>query len=154
MKVVTNTSPLIFLSKLDALELLTECFSSITTPNAVINELKGLDLPEFITRKSISEFGSNYVKGALGNLHLGELEAMVLAQESNADFVLLDDRAARNKASNLGLNVMGTVGVLKLANSKGLLTANETSNYYDLLINKYGLFLSDQILTQLKASLI
>ena len=154
MKVVSNTSPLIFLSKLDALGLLEECFSSVSIPNAVIDELKGLVPPEFVARKSISKFGSSYVKGALGNLHLGELEAIVLAQESKADFVLLDDRTARNKASNLGLNVMGTVGVLKLANSKGLLTANETSNYYNLLINKHGLFLSDRILTQLKTSLV
>ena len=154
MKVVSNTSPLIFLSKLDALELLAECFSSVSIPNAVIDELKGLVPPEFVVRKSISKFGSSYVKGALGNLHLGELEAIVLAQESKADFVLLDDRAARNKAVRSGLSVMGTVGVLKLANSKGLLTANEASNYYDLLINKHGLFLSGRILTQLKASLV
>ncbi len=50
MKVVSNTSPLIFLSKLDALELLAECFSSVSIPNAVIDELKGLVPPEFIIR--------------------------------------------------------------------------------------------------------
>jgi len=154
MKVVSNTSPLIFLSKIDALELLAECFDDIAIPNAVITELKGLVLPDFIIRKTISESGSSYVKGALGNLHLGELEAIVLALETKANFVLLDDLIARNKATRSGLNVMGTVGVLKLANSKGLQTAKETSDYYDLLVNKHGLFLSDKILQKLKSSLI
>ena len=94
------------------------------------------------------------MKGALGNLHLGELEAIVLAQESKADFVLLDDRAARNKAVRSGLSVMGTVGVLKLANARGLLSVSETSEYYDLLVNQHGLFLSDHILAEVKDSLI
>lgn len=154
IKVVSNTSPLIFLSKIDALELLAQCFDDIAIPNAVTTELKGLVLPDFIIRKTISEFGSNYVKGALGNLHLGELEAIVLALETKANFVLLDDLVARNKATRSGLNVMGTVGVLKLANSKGLLTSKETSDYYDFLVNKHRLFLSDKILQKLKSSLI
>lgn len=78
----------------------------------------------------------------------------MLAQESKSDFVLLDDRAARNKAGNLGLNVMGTVGVLKLANARGLLSVSETSEYYDLLVNQHGLFLSGHILIEVKDSLI
>lgn len=110
--------------------------------------------PDFVIRKTISEFGNSYIEGALGNLHRGELEAIVLAQETKADLILLDDLLARNKAKRSGLNVMGTVGVLKLANSKGLLTAKETSDYYDLLINDHGLFLSHKILQQLKSSLI
>jgi len=154
IKVVSNTSPLIFLSKIDAFELLAQCFEEIAIPNAVTTELKALVPPDFIIRKTISELGNSYVEGALGVLHRGELEAIVLALETKADFILLDDLIARNKATRSGLNVMGTVGVLKLANSKGLLTAKETSDYYDLLVNKHGLFLSYKILQQLKSSLI
>ena len=48
MNVVSNTSPLIFLSKIEALELLDVCFDSITIPIAVESELKELALPSYI----------------------------------------------------------------------------------------------------------
>ena len=154
MNVVSNTSPLIFLSKIEALELLDVCFDRVTIPVAVETELKELALPASIQRQAISELGSYYVKGAIGNLHIGELEAMVLAQEIKADYVLLDDLGARKKAIRQGLNVMGTLGVLKLANAKKILSKNQTTAYYDALVNQHGLYLSAKILTLLKASLI
>ena len=154
MKVVSNTSPLIFLSKLGALDLLNDCFDSVTIPLAVEIELKDLKLPKHISCQPISELGSYYVKGAIGSLHSGELEAMVLTQEIKADYVLLDDLAARNRATRQGLKVMGTVGILKLANAKKILSAKQTSKYCDLLVDQYGLYLSDKILKQFKASLI
>ena len=154
MNVVSNTSPLIFLSKIEALELLDVCFDSITIPIAVESELKELALPSYIQRQALSELGSYYVKGAIGNLHIGELEAMVLAQEIKADYVLLDDLGARKKAIRQGLNVMGTLGVLKLANAKKIISKNQTTAYYDALVNQHGLYLSAKILSLLKASLI
>ena len=78
---------------------------------------------------------------------------MVLAQETQADLVLMDDLTAINKAKRLGLTVMGTAGVLKFANSKGLLSALQASEYIDLLVSKHGLYISDKILEQLKKSL-
>jgi len=153
MNVVSNTSPLIFLSKIDALDLLALCFDSIAIPNAVDDELKEFTLPDFISRESISEFGSCFVQGAIGSLHAGELEAIVLAQEKKSDFVLLDDLSARNRAKRYGLQVMGTVGVLKLANTKGVASASQTGEYYDELIGKHGLYLSEKILSHLKNTL-
>ena len=46
---------------------------------------------------------------------------MVLALESNAELILLDDQEARFKARRMGLPVIGTVGVLLLAKKKGLI---------------------------------
>lgn len=78
MRLVTNTSPLIFLTKIDALALLPRCFSEILAPAAVLAEV-GLELPDFILRSELSELGQAYVRGAIGRLHRGELEAMGLA---------------------------------------------------------------------------
>jgi len=52
----------------------------------------------------------------------GETEAIVLALELNADLILIDDRDARNLAKKLGLQVMGTLGVIALAKYKGLIS--------------------------------
>ena len=88
----------------------------------------------------------------IGNLHRGELEVMVLAQESSADFVLLDDLAARNKAKRrFGLKIMGTVGVVQLAYTKGHLSRSQAHDYYDELVLQHGLYLSPEILSHLKS---
>jgi predicted nucleic acid-binding protein len=48
-------------------------------------------------------------------IHVGEAEALVLAVEAEADWVLLDERAARDVAETLGLSYMGLLGVLARA---------------------------------------
>jgi len=54
MRVVSNSSPLIFLGKVDALPLLAECFQSVTVPDAVVDELQGQPLPGFIKTLTLS----------------------------------------------------------------------------------------------------
>jgi hypothetical protein len=46
------------------------------------------------------------------SLDPGELEAIVLAIELNADIVLLDDEAARVAAQSLGIEYTGLLGIL------------------------------------------
>lgn len=48
----------------------------------------------------------------------GEEGATVLALEHDADLVLLDDLAGRRAAMMHGLNVMGTLGFLKVMHRK------------------------------------
>jgi len=54
-------------------------------------------------------------------LHAGEIEAMELALWLRAKLVILDERLARKIAKTQGLNIVGTVGILKHARDKGLL---------------------------------
>lgn len=44
---------------------------------------------------------------------MGESETIALATELQADFIILDDLAARKAALNLGLNVKGTLAIIK-----------------------------------------
>jgi len=44
---------------------------------------------------------------------MGESEAIVLAIELEADYVILDDFVARKEAVRLGLNVKGTLGIIR-----------------------------------------
>ena len=43
-------------------------------------------------------------------LHDGEVEVMILAQEKQADLVVIDDNAAKKTAKYPGLMVTGTIG--------------------------------------------
>ena len=54
-------------------------------------------------------------------LHDGEVEVMILAQERNADLVILDDNAAKKTAKYLGLTVTGTLGVLVKGKRQGII---------------------------------
>lgn len=51
----------------------------------------------------------------------GETETIVLAEEINADAVLIDDLKARRIANLRGLNVIGTIGVLLDAKEEGII---------------------------------
>jgi predicted nucleic acid-binding protein len=52
-------------------------------------------------------------------LHEGEVEVMILAQEVNADLVIIDDANAKKHAKYLKLPVTGTLGVLIKAKQSG-----------------------------------
>jgi predicted nucleic acid-binding protein len=120
MKIVLNTSPIIFLSKVDSLKLLADVSEEIYAPAAVINELHEYTPPSFIKTATLSAIGEAYVRGAFGRLHQGELEAIILAQEIAADYVVLDDLLARR---TLAVEMIATVGLLLLLEKRKLLSA-------------------------------
>jgi predicted nucleic acid-binding protein len=152
MTVVSNTSPMIFLAKVEALVLLPQCFNRILVPHAVVTELGSFSLPSYIQPAIISPVGKAFVKGAIGRLHAGELEVMMLAQEASADLVLMDDLLARRKAQRLGLKPMGTVGVLLLAQQRWLVSKEVVIEKLDQLIHEHGFYLSPKMLNLIKSS--
>ncbi|WP_258083772.1 DUF3368 domain-containing protein [Thermococcus thermotolerans] len=117
MIVVSNTSPLIGLSNIGKLEILRELFGEVFVPPAVVREF-GETLPEWVV---VKHPGDRPLVTALSKL-LGddESEAMALALELGADFLILDDLKARKIAKELGINVIGTAGILLLAKKRGV----------------------------------
>jgi hypothetical protein len=126
LNIVSNTTPIISLLKLDRLELLQELYSEISIPTAVHKEIEAgkskvyyrdLSLSDWINIKEIQD------KKALRyflDLDAGEAEAIVLATETDADLVIIDERLGRLHAKNAGLKVTGIIGVLIKAKSEGL----------------------------------
>ncbi len=154
MKIVMNTSPVIFLGKIGCLHLLRQCVTEVIIPEAVLQELGDYNLPDFIKIKVLSATGTAYVRGAFGQLHQGELSAIVLAQELLANFVILDDLLARRKAQRLQINVMGTLGLLLLMKKSSIITPQQTWCCIDELINAHGMYLSKDMIAQLHKSIM
>lgn len=94
------------------------------------------------------------MQGALGRLHHGELEAIVLAQEIAADYVVLDDLLARRKAQRMAIGVIGTVGLLLLLEKRNLLSAEQIWQKIRQLTEQHGMYLAPQLLQQIKNQLL
>ncbi len=130
-EVITDTSPLIYLDVLGHFSLLQRLFGTVLLPGAVYQEVAApaLTLPGAKATRSAIEDGwllparvrnRLAVEILLSDLHRGEAEVIVLAQELSAKRVLLDDRIARNRAKALGLTVTGTIGLILLARRQGI----------------------------------
>jgi predicted nucleic acid-binding protein len=68
---------------------------------------------------------ADVVEAALDQIQTGERQAIVLAELIRPDFIVLDERKARRIATDRGLNVIGTLGILTTAAEKGLITLRE-----------------------------
>ncbi|AMM53449.1 DUF3368 domain-containing protein [Pyrococcus kukulkanii] len=117
MIVVSNTSALIGLSNIRHLDILQKLFEEIIPP-AVAEEF-GEKLPNWVIVRPVSD--EKFVKVLSYSLGKGEAEAIALALELNADIIILDDLKAKKFAEDLGLNIIGTAGVILLAKKRGII---------------------------------
>lgn len=124
---VVDTSPLIFLAKLGHLDLLREGADTVYIPRAVLEEVRAKPdaAAQSIERAcqtwlSVRPVGDRQaVEIVQADLDLGEAEVIALAREVGADRVVMDDLDARRFARRLGLEMIGTVGLLLAARLRG-----------------------------------
>ncbi len=126
-EIITSTSPIIALSMVGRLPLLWELFDKVYVPKTVIHELTSSAHESDYGRKEILEVIKEEkviaysVKDELlvhrmyGKLHNGELETIIGGKELDVDFVLIDEKAARNMAKTFFLTPIGSLGILRLA---------------------------------------
>ncbi len=114
--VITDSTCLIGLERIGYLDLLPALFNKIIIPQAVQEEF-GIYL-HWLQVEQPSDLG---MVGAIKMLvDDGEAEAIALAYERGFP-IILDDRQARSVAKNLGISMIGTVGVLVKAKQAGLI---------------------------------
>jgi hypothetical protein len=129
--VACNAGPIIWLSKVGHFDLLKELFGTVAIAPEVYAETvdRAAGYPNATNVVAavaagwmpvIAPTDSSRVAALQAQLHAGEAETLVMAQEHNMEAVLVDDLQARNFATAMGLKVMGTAGILLLAHQKGL----------------------------------
>jgi predicted nucleic acid-binding protein len=133
MLVVSNTSPLLNLAIIGRLGLIEDQFERVFVAPAVLRELRAHeDLPGsrllekaissgWIQQKQIVEDPSLHLLSR--ELHRGEAETIVLAVQSKADWVLMDEREGRKCAKSLGLRVTGVLGILLRAKQESRISS-------------------------------
>lgn len=129
MKIVINASPLIFLTKLELIDIIIHLFEVVIIPNGVKEEiLKQEDkTSEWInsTKKSNIEIEKideipSYIKA--WDLGKGESEVIAFARKNEQFITALDDKAARNCANSLKIKVIGTLGLILFAKNQGIIS--------------------------------
>jgi predicted nucleic acid-binding protein len=129
LKVVSNTTPILSLLKIDKLELLKSLYGSIFISEAVFREIEAgknkeyyINLKEinWITIEAVNSLSS---RSYLFDLDDGEAETLILAQEKQANLVIIDEKCGRRYAQILNIPLTGTIGVLLKAKEKGLIGA-------------------------------
>ncbi len=123
--IVSDAGPLIVLLKTNKLSILKELFEIVSVPIAVYNEItakeqeKELFLKiEWIKPAKIKK--DNDYKLLEQLVDKGEAEAIILAKELKSS-LLADDAKARKYAILLNVEVIGTLGLLKLAKNRGVI---------------------------------
>lgn len=128
MIVVADTSPLRYLILIDEIDLLPQIFGEVVISDAVLSELLHENSPEAI-RSFVSD-RPEWIKlehldkpieiGLSAYLDIGESESIQLAEQLNAELLLIDERKGRMIAKQRGLNIIGTFGVLLQAQQRNL----------------------------------
>jgi predicted nucleic acid-binding protein len=127
MIVVSDTSPINYLLLIDQIDLLPRLFQQIIIPDVVRNEMLDpsapivlqqwiANPPPWLTVQVVSELDE-----ILNSLDPGEQAAIPLAQTLPADLLIIDERSGRRIASERGIPIIGTLGILDDAASQGLI---------------------------------
>lgn len=135
MIVISDTTPLISLLKIGRLDLLERLFGQVYIPSAVFNELTAderfrleaeqIKNKQYIIIKYVNNSESVSILKRATGLDQGESEAIVLSDEMKADLILMDEAKGRTVSAQLGIRIMGTIGVLIIAYEEGFLSSSE-----------------------------
>lgn len=123
-KIISNSTPLIILSKIGELEILKKLYGEIIIPRAVFEEvtIKSDAIKNLSWIKILEVQDKTDRKIYQAKLHDGEVEVMMLAKEISADLLIIDDNAAKKFAKFLGFKVTVTLGILVKAKAEKIIS--------------------------------
>ena len=129
MIVVADTTPLNYLILIEHVAVLEPIYAEVIIPPAVQDEMLSplaptavrtwmSNPPQWLEVRTPSRIPTSLHP----NLDDGEREAISLVQAGGAGSILLiDDLLGRQEATRLGLDIIGTLGILEQAHQRGLL---------------------------------
>lgn len=129
--VVADAGPLIGMARIGQLDLLKQLYGKILIPTQIFAELKlsstrpgARIVAQAIETgwiKCITVYNPGKVMKLSRVVDAGEAEAIQLALEHRAAFLLIDDKKGRKAAKSRGVPIIGTGAVLLAAKKAGLL---------------------------------
>jgi predicted nucleic acid-binding protein len=141
--IISDTSCLIALSNIGLLHILNDLYGEVIITSEVSSEF-GSKLPDWIIIHEVKDRLKQ--KDIENRLDKGEASSIALALEIPNAILIIDEIKGRNIAKSLNIEIIGTVGILLLANNKGLI--NDVLSVILKLVNK-GFRLSDKLIDKL-----
>ncbi len=116
--VITDTSCLIVLSRIGALDLLHRLYRTVIVTDVIAAEY-GEPLPEWMEVRRVANIA--YQRLLEASLDAGEASAIALAIETGDVLLVVDDLKARREAARLNIPMTGTLGILFKAKENGII---------------------------------
>ncbi len=128
--IVSDSSPLIILSKCNKLNLLKNLFSEVLITQVVFDEISAkndkakndLQTTDFIKIISIQNISA--YQQLLDVLDAGEASAIALAKEKKLP-LLIDEKKGRKIAQRVGIDIIGFLGILLLNYQRNNITKSD-----------------------------
>ncbi|MBN1116631.1 MAG: DUF3368 domain-containing protein [Bacteroidales bacterium] len=141
--IISDTSCLIALSKIESLDLLKKLYHEIIITSDVFQEFGGL-LPDWIIITEVKD--KQKQKEIEERLDKGEASSIALALEIENTTLIIDEIKGRKIAQSLNIDIIGTIGIILLADKKGLIS--DVTSLILRLVNK-GFRLSDKLINKI-----
>jgi predicted nucleic acid-binding protein len=116
--IISDTSCFIILKNIGEFHLLQKLYSKITTTVEIATEF-GEPLPEWVEILSVKSKDTQRLLEM--QIDKGESSAIALALEIPDSLLILDDIKARKVATQLGLSITGTLGIIIKAKLEGII---------------------------------
>ncbi len=150
--IVADTGALINLSHVNCVGLIEKLFGSFYIAQAVWEELQLYEHPQF-NKQILKDLSTRVIQIKSKNqlsiiMDYGESESVILYEELQADYLLIDDNKARIIAESLSINCIGSIGLLIKAKQKGLINELQPIFKEWLLV---GRFFSKKLLNRILA---
>lgn len=123
--------------------MLNELFGKVYIPRAVFGELTRNSLfvseaqevknCEYIEAVEVEDKKSVRILRRATGLDAGESEAIILTEEQQGNILLMDEMKGRTVAKQMGIKIMGTIGILVIALEKRKITYSEIVQSIDIL---------------------
>ncbi len=125
--IIADTSCLIIYKKIDRLGILQEMFPDLIVTTEVATEFG--ELPNWITIQAVIE--KEQYKKLAEELGKGEASSIALALEFEECLLIIDERKGRKIAEDLGIETIGSLGILIKAKQRGVI--NEVREILELI---------------------
>lgn len=151
--IVRDTGPLLHLSEAGAAHLLSLAGKVLISPLVAaefVANSQGWNPPQWIQVVALEKSSQRKAERWMSteHIHSGEAEAIGLALQEHADWLLTDDAIARQFAESLGLEVHGSIAILLWSMAKGIVPEKELAVQLMDRLAKTSLWISDRVLQE------
>lgn len=141
--IISDSSPLIALEDIGHLNILRQLYSTVYITDIVRNEVEAT-LPEWI--KVVEDYDSDKFELLKMSLDDGEASAIAFAKDQKNCRLIIDEKRGRKIAKNLGIQVIGLLGIILRAKEKKLISSGK--EILEALV-VHGFWLSERLKQQL-----